>query len=120
MRKYVWAIGVIIACWFYSCRESTVKNDYSGWSAYAGSKDGIRYSSNDQITTENVSQLQVAWTYSSNDKDTGNHSQIQCNRAELYCDNTVHRRWSTGVQLGTVTRYHALPQNEIRTKGGDC
>src|SRR5436190_9826665 len=79
MRKYVWVIGVIIACWFYSCRESTVKNDYSGWSAYAGSKDGIRYSSNDQITTENVSQLQVAWTYSSNDKDTGNHSQIQCN-----------------------------------------
>jgi len=79
MRKYIWAILLIIACWFYSCNESSVKNDYTGWSAYAGSKDGIRYSSNEQITAENASQLQVAWTYSTNDKDTGNRSQNQCN-----------------------------------------
>lgn len=79
MRKCVLAILSIIAGWFNSCREASVEKDYSGWSAYAGSKDGIRYSSNDQINTENVSQLQVAWMYSSNDKDTGNSSQIQCN-----------------------------------------
>jgi quinoprotein glucose dehydrogenase len=44
-----------------------------------GGFDGARYSSNDQVNDGNVSQLQVAWTYSSNDKDTGNRSQIQCN-----------------------------------------
>ena len=79
MRKYVWIILSITGSWLYSCKESPVKNDYTGWSAYAGSKDGIRYSSNEQITAENVSELQVAWTYSSNDKDTGNRSQNQCN-----------------------------------------
>ena len=79
MRKYVWIILSITGSWLYSCKESPVKNDYTGWSAYAGSKDGIRYSSNEQITAENVSELQVAWTYSSNDRDTGNRSQNQCN-----------------------------------------
>ena len=64
-----------------SCKNdiSTGSGDYKSWSAYAGSKDGIRYSSNDQVDTNNVSQLQVAWTYSSHDRDTANRSQNQCN-----------------------------------------
>ncbi|MEJ7589454.1 MAG: PQQ-binding-like beta-propeller repeat protein [Ferruginibacter sp.] len=63
-----------------SCKDSNrFANDYSGWGAYAGSKDGNRYSSNEQINTENVSQLQVAWTYSSGDSDTANRTQNQCN-----------------------------------------
>lgn len=61
----------------FSCNEPAT--DYSGWGTYAGSKDGNRYSSNEQINNNNVAQLQVAWTYSSNDRDTGNHSQNQCN-----------------------------------------
>src|SRR5687768_15828542 len=80
MRK---STGAVLACmifFFISCKESSSPlYDYSGWGAYAGSKDGARYSSNDQINDGNVSQLQVAWTYSSNDKDTGDRSQIQCN-----------------------------------------
>lgn len=65
---------------FISCKNpSRAPQDYSGWTAYAGSKDGIRYSSNEQINAGNVSQLQVAWTYSSGDRDTGNHTQNQCN-----------------------------------------
>lgn len=67
----------------YSCKNRSTDTDllkaYSGWATYAGSKDGNRYSSNDQITAGNVSQLQVAWTYGTNDKDTGNRSQNQCN-----------------------------------------
>ncbi len=51
----------------------------SGWQAYAGSKDGNRYSSNDQINTDNVSSLTLAWSFSSGDKDTGNRTQNQCN-----------------------------------------
>src|SRR5688572_26691208 len=79
MRKLVWLILSVFVCLVHSCKQAVEKKDYTGWSAYAGSKDGIRYSSNDQITADNVKQLQVAWTYSSNDKDTGNRSQIQCN-----------------------------------------
>ena len=64
----------------YSCKNtSSVSPDYSGWNAYAGSKDGIRYSSNEQINVGNVAGLQVAWKYSSGDKDTANRTQNQCN-----------------------------------------
>lgn len=62
-----------------SCRDHSNEPNYSGWQTYAGSKDGNRYSSNEQLNTGNVGSLQVAWTYSSHDKDTGNHSQNQCN-----------------------------------------
>ena len=62
-----------------SCKKHSSSPGYSGWRTYAGSKDGNRYSSNDQITLKNVSQLKVAWTFSTNDKDSANRSQIQCN-----------------------------------------
>lgn len=82
MKKSIIALA-LITLYLIACKESpssnAVKGDYSGWRTYAGSKDGMRYSSNDQITTENVSQLQVAWTYSSHDRDTGNRTQNQCN-----------------------------------------
>lgn len=63
---------VLVAC-------QSEQKDYSGWPAYAGGKEGNRYSSNSQITPENVGQLTVAWTFSSHDKDSSNRSQNQCN-----------------------------------------
>src|SRR5690606_7758190 len=45
----------------------------------SGTKDGNRYSSNEQINLGNVDQLKVAWSYSTHDKDTSNRSEIQCN-----------------------------------------
>jgi len=73
--------GIIITSLIlFSCSDHTATTSpYSEWKTYAGSKDGSRYSSNDQITPQNVSQLRVAWTFSSNDKDPDNHSQNQCN-----------------------------------------
>ncbi|WP_428330859.1 PQQ-binding-like beta-propeller repeat protein [Mucilaginibacter sp.] len=62
-----------------SCKNSSSLSADNGWSTYAGSKEGNRYAANGQITLKNVAQLKVAWTYSSNDKDTGNRSQNQCN-----------------------------------------
>jgi quinoprotein glucose dehydrogenase len=62
-----------------SCKKKSSISDNSEWRTYAGSKEGNRYSSNGQITPANVSQLKVAWTYSSNDKDSANRSQNQCN-----------------------------------------
>jgi quinoprotein glucose dehydrogenase len=77
--KRLFAGGCLLLLCITACRNHVNGPDYSGWKTYAGSKDGIRYSSNDQLNTGNVSGLQVAWTYSSQDKDTGNHSQNQCN-----------------------------------------
>ncbi len=49
------------------------------WEVYGGSKAGGHYSSLNQIDTNNVSQLQVAWEYHTGDADTAKFSQIQCN-----------------------------------------
>src|SRR6478609_2408148 len=63
---------------FISCTPS---NDlYTGWKIKGGTADGVQYSQLDQIAKENVSQLEVAWTYRTHDADTiNNRTQIQCN-----------------------------------------
>jgi len=66
-------------CLAVSCKKHLREPGYTGWSAYAGGKEGNRYSSNEQITLKNVCQLKVAWTYSTGDKDSANRSQDQCN-----------------------------------------
>ena len=60
-----------------ACTSPT--KQYNTWSTYGGSKEMIRYSSITTIDTNNVNQLQLAWTYSTGDVDTANHSQMQCN-----------------------------------------
>ena len=69
--------GLLLLLFSIGCK--TKSTDYSGWQTYAGTKEGNRYSSNDQVNAANVDSLAVAWTFSSGDKDTGNHSQNQCN-----------------------------------------
>lgn len=49
------------------------------WPAYLGDKSSSQYSTLNQITTENVDQLKVAWTYNSGGVGEDNRSQIQCN-----------------------------------------
>jgi quinoprotein glucose dehydrogenase len=70
---------LVLAMGITSCKKHSSKAENDEWRTYAGSKEGNRYSSNRQITPLNVSQLKVAWTYSSNDKDSANRSQNQCN-----------------------------------------
>ncbi|WP_259067552.1 PQQ-binding-like beta-propeller repeat protein [Mucilaginibacter sp. X4EP1] len=65
-------------CFVVSCKKHVTSNN-SGWQAYAGSKEGNRYSSDDRINKTNVNQLKIAWIYSSGDKDSANRSQNQCN-----------------------------------------
>lgn len=92
---------ILLAILSISCsRLPEPKRAYGSWSAYAGSKDGIRYSSLEQLTPKNVSQLQVAWTYSSQDKDPDNRSQNQCNPIVV-----------DGVMYGTSPRLKLLALN---------
>jgi len=76
MKQFL--LTTLVLSLILSCQDKE-KSDYSGWQTYAGSKEGNRYSSNTHITPENVSQLEVAWTFSSDDKDPDNRSQNQCN-----------------------------------------
>jgi quinoprotein glucose dehydrogenase len=53
--------------------------NYDDWQVYLGDFASSQYSGLDEINAENVSNLKLAWSYSSNDKHEGNRSQIQCN-----------------------------------------
>jgi quinoprotein glucose dehydrogenase len=80
MIKSRYFIAICIVAGIYSsCKNQHNNNAYSGWPTYAGSKDGLRYSSNEEITLNNVSKLKVMWTFSTGDRDTANRSQNQCN-----------------------------------------
>src|SRR6478735_190260 len=60
-----------------SCSDTAAS--YETWEVYSGSKKNIRYSSLKEIDTSNVAKLQVAWIFHTNDADSANFSQIQCN-----------------------------------------
>ncbi len=61
-----------------ACRK-TPDSAYTNWAWYLGDEGTNQYSEMDQINKENVSKLEVAWTYNSGDADPQNRSQIQCN-----------------------------------------
>ncbi|WPP53734.1 PQQ-binding-like beta-propeller repeat protein [Catalinimonas niigatensis] len=54
--------------------ESHVTASGQNWGEYLGGPDRNHYSTLDQITAENVGQLEMAWEY-----HTGDTGQIQCN-----------------------------------------
>jgi len=69
-----WTLGFFLL--LAACQEKTPARDYTDWPHYGGPEDGSRYSALSQITKENVSQLEVAWTYHT--EDASERSQIQC------------------------------------------
>ena len=67
----------IIACaaaGFTSCNNN---QNYKDWGIYGGSNERIQYSALDEIDTNNVKNIQVAWVY--NTKDADSSSQIETN-----------------------------------------
>lgn len=64
----------IISLCIASCKQT---EDYATWQVYGGNKENNHYSSLKQIDTNNVAQMQVAWTYHTNDADS--MTQIQVN-----------------------------------------
>lgn len=66
---------VVLLCTaiFAGCQDSAIDYDgpVSNWEHFGKGLDGQRYSSLSQITTKNVNQLEVAWTYHTGDVSTG-------------------------------------------------
>ncbi|NBC05517.1 MAG: PQQ-binding-like beta-propeller repeat protein [Bacteroidetes bacterium] len=91
-------ILIVFSSFLFSC---TGGNDKIGasedWKVSLGDKYSSQYSHLDQITRENVDQLEVAWTYRSGDADTLANSQIQAN--PLIIDGTLY---STTPRLNVV------------------
>jgi quinoprotein glucose dehydrogenase len=67
------------------------------WPVYGGNKAGNRYSPLTQINTQNVQQLQVAWTYNTGDNTGERGLEIQC-----------HPIIVDGVLYGTSPRLKAF------------
>ena len=57
--------------------EDTFSKNFSEWQHYLGDQGRTHYSSLDQINKDNISQLEVAWTYHAGDPDPQGY--IQCN-----------------------------------------
>jgi quinoprotein glucose dehydrogenase len=68
----------------------------ANWSTYLGDKSASHYSTLSQITPENVSQLQIAWSWHAGDARE-NQTQIQCN--PLVIDGVIY---ATTPQLKVV------------------
>lgn len=77
-NPYVFICLVLLINSVSSCNHSE-KSTYENWNIYGGTKDARHYSSLSEIDTNNVTQLQIAWTYHTGDADTTFHTQIQCN-----------------------------------------
>ena len=78
-------VTLVCICLLAGCASNDNDN---GWTMYGGNSNNNHYSSLSQIDTNNVTQLQVAWTYHAGDVDTANHSQIQCN--PIIIDNVLY------------------------------
>ena len=76
-----------LGLWLTACKsevrvarpESSQPGQYRSWKTYLGDLGVTHYSVLDQINSQNVGQLRVAWTYQTGDKRDNNRSQIQCN-----------------------------------------
>lgn len=53
--------------------------EYKTWKSFLGDKSSTQYSSLDQINTQNVNQLEVAWKFSTGDLIDGTRTEIQAN-----------------------------------------
>lgn len=76
-RKYC-LLYLLIGVSFYSCNLNS-ENKHGTWSSYLGDKSVSHYSSLNQIDTNNVQNLKVAWIYHTGDTNSTVKQQIQCN-----------------------------------------
>jgi quinoprotein glucose dehydrogenase len=74
------------------------RGDYTGWAAYGGGPEQIRYSSLRQIDTTNVRRLTVAWTYDSGEPG-GLQTQPIVAGGVLYAYTPTHKTFA--VRAGT-------------------
>ena len=76
--KYLLFTFLIVASSFTSCEGIRKSDEFvSSWQIYRGGNDSNAYSTLDQISTKNVGDLEVAWTYRTGDIHSG--TSIQCN-----------------------------------------
>jgi len=84
-NKIGFICAIFISFSLCSCNRST-KSDHATWRVYGGGPDNTRYSTLNQINRDNVKQLQVAWTFDTEDGSAG--SEMECN--PIIVDGTLY------------------------------
>ncbi len=75
-------LPLVVALAFSGCQPRQAEMPIGAgneWPVYLGDKASSQYSTLNQITPENVSQLEVAWEFHSGDASPIGSTQIQCN-----------------------------------------
>ena len=77
------SISILLAALLLVCcnpKNVEISEDYHTWGVYRGDPGSNAYSALDQINKQNVGLLELAWTYSTNDKSvSASRASIQCN-----------------------------------------
>jgi len=62
-------VTIVLSCLFIylSCNTGPSTYNHTTWSQYGGGPDQSKYFDAAEITKQNVNQMQVAWTYSTED-----------------------------------------------------
>ena len=124
MPKFLWGRWSVFA----TCRASaklaglllltTAAHAQQNWPTYGGNPAGTRYSTLKQITRENVSRLEVAWTYDTGDAFKG--SEMQCQpiviRGILYATTPKLRVFALDAATGKL-QWSFDPNEANRTIG---
>jgi len=71
-----------------SCTSSESNTEYSQWKVANGTKAATHYSSLKEIDTSNVTKLEVAWIYHSENGDTTKNGPMECN--PIIVDNVMY------------------------------
>lgn len=77
-RAVLRAPALLLLLLLLSCNSDPASRT-TDWAWYQGDPGARQYSTLEQITADNIGQLQVAWTLRTGDADTLDRSQIQCN-----------------------------------------
>jgi len=97
MRKAILLGQLLLSFFMYSAHKKDKVSGDEDWPNYGGNKAGNRYSPLDQINTDNVRDLQVAWMYDASEKTDPSNTGRQRNRAIQCQPIVVH-----GVLYGTT------------------
>ncbi|MFN5021817.1 MAG: pyrroloquinoline quinone-dependent dehydrogenase, partial [bacterium] len=77
--KYYFSVALLICIALLGCISSGLHKSYTDWRVTGGSRENLHYSSIKQIDTNNISQLEVAWIYHTENKDQTRFGAMECN-----------------------------------------
>jgi len=75
--RIFWLLLATLLCLPHLSSGQVPPDQWRTWKSYGGGPDNIHYSTLQQINRDNVSRLQVAWTFESGDAYPG--SEMECN-----------------------------------------